>query len=85
MRKLLIFLAVVLFALPLALAGCGESEQAASEADAVEKVATHDCAGGCGMKDVAVDQLTEVDGKFYCAGCAPKVDKEEDHSGHDHG
>jgi hypothetical protein len=85
MRKLLTILALMLFALPLALAGCGETEQADSEADAVEKIATHDCDGGCGMKDVSTDQLKEIDGKFYCAGCAQKVEKEEDHSGHDHG
>ena len=92
MRKPIIVLALVLFALPLALAGCGEKEQAAVEAgaavkdeaaveiDAVEQVVAHDCDGGCGMKDVPLDQLKEIDGKFYCAGCAQNVKPEEDHT-----
>lgn len=45
-------------------------------------VATHDCAGGCGMTAVPEDQLTLVDGKWYCAGC---VTKAKEHEGHDHG
>jgi len=51
------------------------------------EVAVHDCDGGCGMTNVPVDKMTEVDGKFYCAGCAAKLEggEEEDHSGHDHG
>ncbi len=31
--------------------------------------ATHDCDRGCGMTAVPMVQLTEVDGKYYCAGC----------------
>ncbi len=70
-------------------AGCGgddntaaETEKAAS-AEAATEVAVHDCDGGCGMTDVAVDKMTVVDGKYYCAGCAKKAEG-EDHSGHDH-
>ena len=64
----------------------GEEEAATTETTeaAAETVATHDCAGACGMTNVPEDQLTEIDGKWYCAGCAAKA-KEEDHSGHDHG
>jgi len=43
---------------------------------ATETVAVHDCAGGCGMKAVPEDKMTEIDGKFYCAGCAKKVQAE---------
>ena len=68
-------------------AGCGgdsdTAENAAEKATEEVQVATHDCDGGCGMKDVPKDQLTEIDGKFYCAGCAKKV-QEDDHSGHNH-
>jgi hypothetical protein len=45
-------------------------------------VATHDCAGDCGMTNVPESEMTEIDGKWYCAGCARKA--QEDH-GHDHG
>ncbi|MBE0567660.1 MAG: hypothetical protein IH621_17015 [Krumholzibacteria bacterium] len=47
-----------------------------------QAVATHDCAGGCGMTAVPEDQLTLVDGKWYCAGCVAKA---KEHEGHDHG
>ena len=48
-----------------------------------QAVVVHDCAGACGMKDVPEAQLTEIDGKWYCAGCAKAA--AEDHTGHDHG
>lgn len=91
MQKILIILALTSLFL---IAGCGggsettEADAAKTEGaqaieDAKEVAATHDCDGGCGMKNVAVAQLTEVDGKFYCAGCKDKA-KEEDHSGHNH-
>jgi len=62
------------------------AEEAAPAAEtaaetATETVAVHDCAGGCGMKAVPEDKMTEIDGKFYCAGCAKKVQAE----GHDEG
>ena len=47
------------------------AETAPAEAEAV--AAVHDCAGGCGMKAMPEDKMTEVDGKFYCAGCAKKA------------
>jgi formylmethanofuran dehydrogenase subunit E len=47
-------------------------------------VARHDCAGGCGMTDWPEDQMTEHDGKWYCKGCAVKLEA-EGHEGHDHG
>ena len=48
---------------------------------AAEAVAVHDCAGGCGMKAVPESQMTEVDGKWYCAGCAKKVPAEGEQEG----
>ena len=49
-------------------------------AEAGEAVATHDCAGGCGMTNVPEDQLTELHGQWFCAGCAKK--HAEEHKGH---
>ena len=97
MKKLLIILTLVTlaFALPLVV-GCGEKtetadeaateavDEAVTEAAAEAEVATADCAGSCGMKNVPKDQMTEKDGKFYCAGCAHALE-DHDHSGHDHG
>ena len=80
-------LVAVLFLMPL-VAGCGggsteekaaPAESAATETAAetteaaAETVATHDCDGGCGMTGVAEAKLTEVEGKWYCAGCAKKA------------
>ena len=83
---------VALLTLVPLLAGCGgggeeESAAPADKAATTETVAAHDCAGGCGMTNTPEDQMTEVDGKWYCAGCAAKAteEKEEDHTGHDHG
>jgi len=77
---------ITLLAFSLLIAGCGGGDTA-SEAEsaapaegaaptaetATETVAVHDCAGGCGMKAMPEDKMTEIDGKFYCAGCAKKV------------
>ena len=94
LKKSFVVLAAAVFALGLVV-GCGgggEDEAATGEkadAAAVEvapaaiEVAVHDCDGACGMKDVQVDKMTVVDGKYDCAGCAKKAE-EEDHSGHDH-
>ena len=40
-----------------------------------ETAAVHDCSGACGMKDVPEDKLTEVGGKYYCAGCVGKAEE----------
>lgn len=87
MKKLTLMM-VMLLGLGL-LAGCGggEAEQAeqaapATEAAADVQVATHDCDGGCGMTAVPVDKMTVVDGKYYCAGCAAKLETED--QAHDH-
>ena len=87
LKKSFVVLAAAVFALGLVV-GCGgggEDEAATAEkADAAATVvAVHDCDGACGMKDVPVDKMTVVDGKYYCAGCAKKAEG-EDHSGHDH-
>ncbi len=90
MKKMLILTAALSL---LLLAGCGggeksaEAEKAAATGhDAQEtQVASHDCDGGCGMTNVPMDQLTEVGGKYYCAGCATKAKAaaEHDHDDHD--
>jgi hypothetical protein len=51
-----------------------------TEHPAATAVATHDCDGGCGMTAVPEDQLTQIDGKWYCAACAKKV--QEGQTGH---
>lgn len=68
MKRMITLSALMLFSLSLLpLAGCGggNAEQAEKAKPGIEVAATHDCDGGCGMKDVPMDQLTEVDGKFY--------------------
>lgn len=60
-------------------AGCSSNDKQEAAAtppatDTSSQVAqTHDCDGGCGMTNVPMDKLTEIDGKFYCQGCAHKV------------
>lgn len=84
---------LTLFALVL-VAGCGGGEDAATQAEkaadeapaaedhpAAEAVAGHDCAGGCGMKNWPEDQMTEINGKWYCAGCAKKAQTEDESQG----
>ncbi len=87
MKKLMLLLtaAVLLMAL-VSFTGCGDKPaDETKEAEAIQ-VATHDCAGGCGMKDMPADKTTEVDGKFYCSGCATKAkgDHPSGHEGHNH-
>lgn len=91
MKKLMLLLTATFLLLSLvAFTGCGDrpAEDAAKDAEA-PVVATHDCDGGCGMKAMAADQTTEVDGKFYCAGCAAKAkgdhpEGHDSHEGHNH-
>jgi hypothetical protein len=87
MKKLFTLLAVAILLLSLALfVGCSQTETA-GDSEVNTEITKHDCDGGCGMKDMTEDQLTEIDGKYYCAGCAAKVKAEETvdpHAGHDH-
>ncbi len=85
MKKLMILLSAVFLLMSLvAFTGCG-GDKAAEETEAIQ-VATHDCDGGCGMKNMPAGQTTEIDGKFYCAGCAAKAKGDEggSHEGHNH-
>ena len=54
--------------------------EAAAE-ETAEIVAAHDCAGGCGMTAMPEDQMTEIDGKWYCAGCAKNIQSAEEGPG----
>lgn len=82
MKKLTI-LAMLIAAL-FVMAACGGGDDAATEAEAdaataekaMEAVAVHDCEGGCGMKAQPAETMTEVDGKWYCAGCVEKAKAE---------
>jgi len=50
-------------------------------ATATDVAAAHDCAGGCGMTAVPEAQMTEIDGKWYCAGCAKGLKHGAHHPG----
>jgi len=52
------------------------AESTPAESMPGEAVATHDCAAGCGMTNVPEDQMTEIDGKWYCAHCAKKMQEQ---------
>ncbi len=90
MRKgTMIVLAAALVLLLAVIGGCGggQTDEAATPpatGDATQLAETHDCDGGCGMKAVPLDKLTEINGKFYCAGCAAKA-KTEESAEHPHG
>ncbi len=59
---------------------CAEKMAATAAASGDQQVAVHDCDGGCGMKDVPINKLTEVNGKYYCQSCLAKMKKgHEDH------
>lgn len=92
-KEHLLTLAACVLLLGIAACGGGEekptAEQPAAES-ATQVAETHDCDGGCGMTEVPMDKLTEINGKYYCAGCAAKAKEEagedgESHEGHDHG
>ena len=99
MKKGNLVLMAVAIGLMLVVVGCSGGDNEATEATTeaateatTETVATHDCDGACGMTDVSMDHLTEIDGKYYCAGCATKAKAEseagtteESHEGHSHG
>lgn len=90
MKKLFLLLALLALAFAVALfVGCGQKSATEEGAKPAAEVATHDCAGDCGMKNVPADQLTEIDGKYYCAGCKDKAEAAHTHEqgddGHGHG
>ncbi len=81
MKKTMILLSTLFLLLSLVtVTGCGGDE--AQESEAIQ-VVTHDCEGGCGMTDMPADKTTEIDGKFYCVGCAKHL-QSDDHEGHSH-
>ena len=61
-------------AAPAEEAAPAETATEAATETATETVAVHDCAGGCGMTGMPEDKMTEIEGKFYCAGCAKKME-----------
>ena len=99
MKKGNLVLMALAIGLMLVVVGCSSGDKEATEAateaateSGTEVAETHDCDGPCPMKDVAMDHLTEIDGKFYCAGCAVKAKAEaeagkaeDSHEGHNHG
>ncbi|MCP4549803.1 MAG: hypothetical protein GY835_25390 [bacterium] len=79
MKKITMFLLLAILALGMILLpGCGDKTETADETTADTKLAAHDCDGGCGMTDVPMERLSEVDGKYYCAGCKVKMDREDE-------
>ena len=90
MKKLMMIVLVIAMSAGLVLmAGCGQKTETTEETPAGEaatdtQVATHDCDGDCGMKDVPMEHLKEVDGKYYCAGCVAHMETgEESETAHD--
>ncbi|MCK9995852.1 MAG: hypothetical protein KAH56_06205 [Candidatus Krumholzibacteria bacterium] len=77
---------ITLLAFGLLIAGCGGGDDTAAEAEsaapteeaapAAETIALHDCSGGCGMTAMSEDEMVEIDGKWYCPGCAKKIQAE---------
>ncbi len=78
-RNLIVAGLLVLMISMVAVAGCGNKDE---KADTV--VVAHDCAGDCGMTKMTPEQTKEIDGKFYCTGCAKKLEAEDAHKGHNH-
>lgn len=79
---------MALLAIGLLLSGCSGGEDTEATADKAdpavdsaptETVAAHDCEGGCGMKAVPEANMTQVDGKWLCGGCAKKAEAAEGH------
>lgn len=95
LRNLILVGAAVVLLVVIMGCGGGDKKEAAATPPATEttnQVAeTHDCDGGCGMTNVPMDKLTEIDGKFYCQGCANKVkaaaesEAADSHADHGHG
>lgn len=83
MKKTLILSGLLILLISLvAVAGCGDQDAGTEEATKV--AVTHDCAGDCGMTNMTPEQTKEIDGKFYCTGCAKKVEADDPHAGHSH-
>lgn len=85
MKKGTLILMAASLALLLILVGCSngadENEAATPPAQTADEAGTqlaaaHDCDGGCGMTAVPMDKLTQINGKYYCQGCAAKVTAE---------
>jgi len=83
MKKNLILTGLLILLVSLvAVAGCGD--KSADTDEAAKTIATHDCEGDWGMMNMTPEQTKEIDGKFYCTGCAKKVAADDAHKGHNH-
>ncbi|MCP4291353.1 MAG: hypothetical protein GY780_05905 [bacterium] len=81
MKVFLTILAMMTLVFVVGCGGEGKSDQ--KETTEETQVVLHDCEGCCGATQMPMDKLTEIDGKFYCAGCINSA-KTGDHTGHDH-
>ncbi len=88
MKRAMMLMAAWALVLSLILVtGCGSKDTEVQAAkNTGEQIAVHDCDGNCGMKDVPLTQLTELNGKYYCSGCVAKMNTKgkDDHEGHSH-
>ena len=96
MRKGNLVLLAAMLGLMLVVIGCGDGQETSADSAVTQSdqqvAETHDCDGGCGMTAVPMSKLTEIDSKFYCAGCVAKAKAEaeaeettDEHKGHSHG
>lgn len=68
-------------AVPAAVPAPDSTAADSTAAKAADVAAVHDCAGGCGMTAVPEAQMTAIDGKWYCAGCAKGMQQGAHHPG----
>jgi len=79
MKKNLILSGLLILLVSLfAVAGCGDKDAGTDDAaKAADAVVLHDCEGDCGMTQMAAEHTKEIDGHFYCTGCALKMEDEK--------
>lgn len=81
-KKILLTGLFILLVSLVAVAGCGDQDAGTEES--AKTIVNHDCEGDCGMTNMKPEHTKEIDGKFYCTGCAKKLADSDEHKGHNH-